>query len=209
MVWLASYPRSGNTYLRTILWHCFGLRSASIYCNDLGRNRELEAYVGHIERDADGKLSFPIGSIPLVKTHHPPHDENPAIYVVRDGRAASVSLWKFYSGKLPLTEIIEGRHAFGTWSNHLQAWKPYERQNTLLLKYEDMCADLPGALKEISEFLEKDILEVEIPARGTVAGVDGRWVTTESDWKSEISGDLLERFNELNKEMLRKMGYLS
>jgi len=33
-VWLASYPRSGNTYLRAILWTCFGLRSASVYADD-------------------------------------------------------------------------------------------------------------------------------------------------------------------------------
>ena len=48
-IWLASYPRSGNTFLRTILWHCFGLRSASVYPQDLGGNRALEGYVGHIE----------------------------------------------------------------------------------------------------------------------------------------------------------------
>ena len=35
MIWIASYPRSGNTFLRTILWHCFGLKSASIYPQDL------------------------------------------------------------------------------------------------------------------------------------------------------------------------------
>ena len=45
VVWLASYPRSGNTFLRTILWHCFGLRSASVYPKDLGGNRALEAVI--------------------------------------------------------------------------------------------------------------------------------------------------------------------
>src|SRR6266446_6905894 len=35
MVWLASYPRSGNTYLRSILWTCFGLQTGSIYPDDL------------------------------------------------------------------------------------------------------------------------------------------------------------------------------
>jgi len=31
MIWLASYPRSGNTLLRVILKHCFGLSSQSVY----------------------------------------------------------------------------------------------------------------------------------------------------------------------------------
>ena len=30
-VWLASYPRSGNTMLRTILWHGFAMKSGAIY----------------------------------------------------------------------------------------------------------------------------------------------------------------------------------
>ena len=59
MVWLASYPRSGNTFLRTILWQCFGLRSASYYRDDLGGNKELEEYVGHIERVPNNEISFP------------------------------------------------------------------------------------------------------------------------------------------------------
>lgn len=68
-IWLASYPRSGNTLLRTILNHCFGLKSASVYTKDLGGNEKLETYVGHIEHDEKGKLSFPNGVLPLIKTH--------------------------------------------------------------------------------------------------------------------------------------------
>ena len=50
IIWLASYPRSGNTLLRTVLWHCFGLRSASLYPEDLGGNKELKRYIGHIDQ---------------------------------------------------------------------------------------------------------------------------------------------------------------
>ena len=207
IVWLASYPRSGNTFLRTILWQCFGLRSASLYANDLARNRELEEYVGHIEHGINGQVEFPSGNIPLVKTHGHPSDDNPAIYVVRDGRAASVSLWKMLEGYVPLEAIIEGRQPFGTWSSHVQAWKPYERRNTLLLKYEDMNSNLADALKKISQFLERDILNESIPDRTTIASAEGKWVTTHSDWRSNISDDLLEKFNRLNEPMLKKMGY--
>jgi len=179
-----------------------------MYPNDLNRNRELEEYVGHLEHGEDGEIRFPPGAIPLIKTHDRPRDESPAIYVVRDGRAASVSIWKFYKRETPLEAIIEGQHYFGTWSSHVQAWKPYERQNTLLLKYENMTRNLPGTLKEISKFLKKDILREVIPDRSAIAGVDGRFVNTNSDWRSEISDELLERFNRLNGDMLRKMGYL-
>jgi hypothetical protein len=208
VVWLASYPRSGNTFLRTILWHCFGLQSASVYPNDLGGNRKLENYVGHIEHAPGIGILFPEDAMPLVKTHEHPIDDNPAIYVVRDGRAASVSMWKFYNGALSLRAVIEGQHRFGTWSSHLRAWKPWERPNTLLLEYEHMRTNLPLALEEISAFLRLDILGRSIPDRNIIARKDGQWVKRKSDWKADMPSELLARFNEINQEMLEKIGYL-
>lgn len=208
-IWLASYPRSGNTLLRTVLWQCFGLRSASIYPNDLGGNSELEKYVGHIEHGPNGQILFPEGGLPLVKTHGPPTDDDPAIYVVRDGRSAIVSLWQFYSQQLPLEAVVAGEHRFGTWANHLAAWRPWERRDTLLVKYEEILADLPATLAAISAFLNRDVLADRIADRDHIAGVDGRWVRSKSQHKPEISGALLERFTELNGELMRKIGYWS
>ncbi len=207
VIWLASYPRSGNTFLRTILWHCFELRSSSIYPNDLGGRKDLEEYAGHIERGPNRRVRLLENSIPLVKTHEYPNDENPAIYVIRDGRAASVSLWKFYNCELPLDTIIEGRHRFGTWSSHVNAWSPEERPHTLLLRYEDMVSDLPTTLQRISVFLKRDVVKDSSPNRDKIASIDGRWVKKKSDWRTEILGELMERFTELNGEMLKRMGY--
>lgn len=206
-VWLASYPRSGNTFLRTILWHCFDLPSASVYPNDLKGNKDLEEYVGHIEQGPNGEIPFLENCIPLIKTHKHPTNDYPAIYVVRDGRAASVSLWKFYDWDLSLDAVIEGRHKYGTWSSHVHSWSPDTRPHTLLLKYEDMVSDLPATLNRISFFLERDILKKKIPKRETIAGADGRWVKKKSDWRTEISDELMERFTEINGEMLKRMGY--
>lgn len=207
-IWLASYPRSGNTFLRTILWHCFGLKSGSIYPDDLGGNKELEKYVGHIEHRANGKIPFDKETIPLVKTHEYPTDTNNAIYVVRDGRAACVSLWRFYNKTIPLSVVVEGHHRFGKWSDHVRAWKPYKRPNTLMLKYEEMRDDFPSTLNKISGFLKIQIKEYDVPDRVTIAGTDGRWVKTHSEWRAEFPQDLLEKFNDQNKAVLRKLGYL-
>ncbi len=208
LVWLASYPRSGNTFLRTILWHCFGLRSASIYPNDLGGNTALEEYVGHIEHSPDLGEQLQTYGVSLVKTHELPNDNSPAIYVIRDGRAACVSLWKFYSCNIPLEAIIEGQHAFGTWSNHVVSWDPWNRANTLLLKYEQLLNDYPSVLKDIGEFLHKEIINTRIPDRDTIAGIDGKWVRKKTNWESELSGANLERFIQINGDVLKKAGYL-
>jgi hypothetical protein len=209
IIWLASYPRSGNTFLRTVLWQCFGLRSASIYPYDLGNKKELENYVGHIEHGPNKQIQFPKDNLPLIKTHEHPRDDFPAIYILRDGRKASISLWHFYQKKYSLNIIIEGQHRFGTWANHLQAWKPWERPNTLLLKYEELNTDLPQVLEKISNFLKYKILTNKIPERETIASADGKWVKSVTDYQSEIPENLLERFNQINGEMMQKMGYFS
>src|SRR5690606_21283792 len=96
VVWLASYPRSGNPFLRTLLFHRFGLSSASIYSNDFGHNETLGRQVGHIEHGANGQIDFGDAPVRLIKTHAPPQDDRRAIYVLRDGRAAMVSLYIYY-----------------------------------------------------------------------------------------------------------------
>ncbi len=71
-VWLASYPRSGNSYLRAILWNCFGLRSGSLYADDLQGDVNVARQIGHYEAAAHGVFSAPFRRLPLVKTHEWP-----------------------------------------------------------------------------------------------------------------------------------------
>lgn len=208
MIWIASYPRSGNTLLRIILNHCFNLGSASLYPNDLGGNKDIEACVGHIEVDADNREEFMSSDIPLVKTHEQCNDAIPAIYVVRDGRAACVSLWAFYKHVIPLEAILAGRHRFGSWGGHVRSWHPWSRSNTLLLKYEDMLSDLPTVLVCLSDFLSRDIQKHEIPDRKSIADKDGVWVRQKTCWADTLNGSLLEKFNADNRDMLEKMGYM-
>lgn len=208
IVWLASYPRSGNTFLRTILWHCFGLRSASVYPRDLGGNRALEDYVGHIEHGPEMQNRLLANGLALLKTHEYPPDASPAIYVVRDGRAACVSLWRFGLNTLPLDAVIEGRHRFGTWAAHVNAWSPRSRPSTLLLEYEHLRDDLSGSLGRISRFLGRPILGERIPDRNAIAAADGQWVRRKSSWRAELAGRDLARFNEINADVLEAYGYL-
>jgi hypothetical protein len=208
IVWLASYPRSGNTFLRTILWHCFGLRTASIYPKDLGGRRALEEYVGHVEHGPQLQDRLRESGIPLFKTHELPKDGNPAIYVIRDGRAACVSLWRFGNKKIPLDAMVEGQHRFGIWADHVRAWNPTRRPNTLLLRYEDLRADLPAGLDRIGRFLDRAVVSERLPDRDEIAASDGHWVRKESSWQTELAGPALARFNEINRDVLQAFGYL-
>ena len=207
ITWLASYPRSGNTYLRTILFNCFGIKTASIYPNDLGGNKTLESFVGHIEHNQNKTITFQKGSIPIIKTHKLNQDENRSIYIIRDGRAASVSLWNFYGKKIPIKDIILGNHRFGTWKDHLISWNPLKRPNTLLIKYEDILCNFEYVLNSIETFLEIKVLSKKLPSRDTVALFDGRWVRSKTDWKEKISSEELNLFNKINYTFLKEFGY--
>lgn len=208
-VWLASYPRSGNTLLRAMLHSCFGIRSTSVYRGDLGYNCDLERYAGHVELDACRSIRLNHDGLLPVKTHRPPFDSAPAIYIVRDGRAASVSLWEFMGCSMSLKDVILGNHQFGTWSDHLNAWKPWERPQTLFLKYEEVLADTTNNLAQLSRFLDREIISNRLPERSDIAHLDGHWVRDYSDWSTKMAKHELDWFFSVNGEMMRTLGYVN
>lgn len=209
VVWLVSYPRSGNTLLRLVLRQCFDLSSASIYPNDLDGVKVLEDCVGHLEYGTDMQQWLETSDRLLVKSHEAPEDDQPAIYVVRDGRAVCVSLWEFYKRELPMDAIISGAHAFGTWAQHVAAWRPWDRPGTLLLRYEDMVGNLPKALEQISDFLGAPIVRQRLPDREELAArTGGRWVRQQHPhWRSVLTEQQQKLFSYFNGEMMRALEY--
>lgn len=173
LVWLASYPRSGNTLVRILLSHYFGLKSHSIYndASDIGRDPELARIVGH-ENYVGSWSSFYdkiVGSAQtvIVKTHDAPLDDSKAIYIVRDPRAVMVSLFhyleKYGRYKISLDEVILGATTFGSWRAHWESWAPTRRANTLLLRYEDIAANPDAAAERLSKFLDLEIRNADVP----------------------------------------------
>ena len=206
-IWLASYPRSGNTLVRTILFQCFNLKTGSVYTEDFAGNKKLEEYVGHIEQNEDRSISFPEGNLPIIKTHALHKGENYTIYVIRDGRAAAASFWEFTNPKVPMSNIIEGKHKFGRWCDHLNFWNPLMRPNTLLMKYEDILDDLDSTLMILSNFLEREIISNDLPSRNQIAENDGKWVRKKTDWRKVLTEKDLARFNQINSQHLVQFGY--
>ena len=201
--WLASYPRSGNTYLRTILFQCFGLRSGSVYPNDLGDSPELRQATGHIEHGKRG-VNFAGQSVKLVKTHWQKAPvQGATIYVVRNGIDAVRSLHQFYDYKMPLDQIIRGWQ-FGTWAQHVTAWSPGTRPNTLLLRYEDIDRDMGAAVDAVAAFLGVEPVARSLPPRAKLA--DGQWVNVRAE-RAPLTPDELSLFRDLNGQVMAEYGY--
>jgi len=207
-VLLASYPRSGNTFLRTIMKSCFNLKSASVYPNDLGGNKKLEEDVGHIEH-VDGRIPLKAfnDKIPLLKTHELRTTDDRAIYVIRDARPCALSMYNFYRKKVPLEEIVLGRHRWGKWTDHIDSWTNERSKNTLVLKYEVLVENLDISLSSIAEFLGAEAIDNKAPPRGSVS--DGRWINKQSkSWQDVMTKQQIELCTHVNRKCLEKYGYL-
>ncbi len=148
LIWLASYPRSGNTLLRMVLARDFGYHTCSLYREHEEDDRIELANLFAISAaslvrqaiDADPEVHF-------LKTHEvaSEDDEYPSIYVVRDGRDAVVSfahyLIDFVIGKDQsqpeqqyrhvLHDVVTCSDMYGGWSRNVETWmqRPRSRRH--------------------------------------------------------------------------------
>lgn len=166
IIWLASYPRSGNTLLRTVLKQTMGLSSYSdesvpeeiplnaATLDAFGASPLTQTWDAFYQIARDSKEKF------LVKTHLMPRDDQPAIYVVRDGRHSLVSYFKYHQKFFPehtggLFELAMGEDYYGGWSEHYAKWMN-GRSNVLLLRYEELVNANSGRLNAIAQFVGHD-----------------------------------------------------
>jgi len=97
----------------------------------------------------------------LVRTHEFIPDDDRALYVVRDGRAALASFSKYLLHNFaevndPLSDLIQGKKWPGRWSDHVEGWLARPASATLLLRYEDLSSRPP--LNLISGFIDRPIM---------------------------------------------------
>ena len=152
LIWLASYPRSGNSLFRIILKELYGLYSATLYDHpDEPDVRKMREIVGEVRLPAPLQQMAASGEIHFVKTHELPSEDGvPAVCLVRDGRDALVSYAHFALAteaqrRNPSPdEVLRVLHSmvatndyFGGWGPHVLAWTQ-RRTDTVFVRYEDL-----------------------------------------------------------------------
>ena len=181
IIWLASYPRSGNTYYRMLLNQIYGIKTYSIYNDPLFEEIGASSLVGH------ELLPLPIDELSkdqgiyFVKTHDLPIDNSPAIYLVRDGRDSLISfanyiqsfgknigrfdklknIFNFNKVNRTLNELIISNR-YGGWSNHVISWTRLRKSgDTFAIRYEDLVADPIVWLKKSLDAFQIQIKSVD------------------------------------------------
>ncbi|KAL9960567.1 hypothetical protein ACROYT_G034042 [Oculina patagonica] len=186
-VFIGSYPRSGTTWMRELLWQIYN--DGAISDVHLGsRVLWLEIHPLLHRREPDNAESSPVSkpvidllpSPRLLWSHLPyqliPKGKDDAttckyIYIARNPKDVAVSLYYFlfsidaesYSGltwDIFLKFFLQGKLVYNLWSDHvLEWWKHRDDPNILFLKYEDLKKDLLSNVRTIAEFLEKPLSE--------------------------------------------------
>ena len=157
-MFIASYPKSGNTWLRFIL--------ASIIT---GRESDFDTVaniIPEVERHRSGCYFLP-GGKRLIKTHEqwrPAYKKS--VYIIRDGRDVAVSYY-FHQQRLALFKgdfskflklfVIGKLDGYGGWIKNVESWQhQYNRtpQSVLLIKYEDMLEHTFDVVWRVVNFLK-------------------------------------------------------
>ncbi|MBK7344747.1 MAG: sulfotransferase domain-containing protein [Saprospiraceae bacterium] len=148
LIWLASFPRSGNTFARNVLYQVYGLESTEV-------NEESLKFTSTYEEYAVVKTHLRPGQIPLDQSNCP------VICLVRDGRDSLVSIAHHRTnivapGSDFLQNLEEATHAekgsyFGGWGVNVYEWI---QKAQVVIRFEDLILDPVGQLERLRTFID-------------------------------------------------------
>ncbi len=229
---VASYPRSGTTWLRFLLYEILS-----------GQAAQFETVNKAIPEVGRGEPApFLRQGARLLATHEPYRKEyRRAIYLVRDVRDVLISLHAYqqwaniYSKDLGnfVFPFLEGNvNAYGPWHRHVDSWlntKVALGEKLIVVKFEDMLRDIEGTLSKVLRFLEIQVEPVSVQnaianntiermrakedqARSTLFKdyrTDLRFVRggTVGGWRAKLSTTQIRLIEELAGAALRRLNY--
>ncbi len=229
-VFLISYPKSGNTWLRYLI--------ANLIKGEAVEYHELESYIPSIYRSIE-KIQSASGPR-IIKSHEAGYEKGmKVVYVVRDGRDALVSYYHFlkdvksYTGSF--SEFLNSSlhsESYGSWGQHVLNAIEYKNEapnNVLILKYEDVKLNSESMLKKVASFIglqdisDNDIkkavenssfnkLKKEQETKGGTTVFKDKKINffrkgTTEQWKEYFSEEDLNKFIQNNKKALTLIGY--
>lgn len=233
-VFLASYPKSGNTWLRHLLAYVV--------------TQESTPWRGGIDKVSDlvgrhcGLPTVATDRGRLIKTHEPWRPEyQKAIVLTRDGRDVAVSEFHFQSvytkhfflyGESFATFLdffLQGKtNGYGAWQQHVTSWTSAasDRSNILLLPFEQLKEDTYGSLRSVCQHIGLDYSEqllhdaIEDCSVGSMKAKEKAYWESKGEssrnfvrtgkaggWKSHFTPELEERFWGAAGQAMETLGY--
>ena len=231
-MYLASYPRSGNTMLRFILAEILSGVSSSF--------DSIQRIIPEIGVHVHAHPLLPGGGR-LIKTHEPYRRKyQRAIYIVRDvrdvmlssfARETAVDVLHIRTFNDYIEPFMQGRMTrFGSWQSHIESWinSPAARRGDLLvLRFEEVKNDLEATVARCLDFLGKPATSGVIHdalRNNTLAKMrakednakrlpkiegDGRWIGRGSveGWRRRLTRAQLEIVDAYASDLLAHFSY--
>ena len=221
IIWLASYPRSGNTFFRVILNNIFEIHTYSVYNDkDIGSDQQTSDVVGH----AMLPDNFDIGNarqskeIYYIKTHEHYDErvtpEDKVVYLIRDGRESTLSFTKHQNiyGKQnkTLLDTIYGDTWIGSWGAHVQSWEKFPDEKILYIYFEALTDHPSEQLGKISDFLDVSAVNHRIPTFEELKATNPKFFRSgkKDSWKDAYSKEEHLAFWHKHGAVMEKYGYL-
>lgn len=192
--YIASFPRSGSTWLRTVITNVL----------DPSAQSDPEVFNARIPGVSFRNLPtiYRLPSPRLLKTHAAwwPGARR-AVYLVRDGADAISSFYHYVStraGRQMSFEAFYERYARGDfgppWHAHVEGWLgPGRRalgENLLVVRFEDLKADTPGVVASVLDFLGLPAGSAQIGAAIEAASIENMRRIEAQEWGGARKGDV-------------------
>ncbi|BEL13021.1 hypothetical protein Q0Z83_112120 [Actinoplanes sichuanensis] len=226
LVWVASFPRSGNTFLRIILHRLYGVRTSTVYDVDGVAARLGSDLIGFTERPGELTDLRASDEPHFIKTHRQRDADvsegDYAICLVRDGRDALVSWARQdseddparYEAELRAKILRDTAVGTGSWGNNVLSWLQPPAAHRVLLRYEDLTRDPWAAVPPVIARIAPQLAvrpEAHVPSLDELRRHDDRFFRrgrTGSHY-DELPDDLHELFwsRPDNRAAMALLGY--
>lgn len=158
-VFVATYPRSGTTWMQYLLHLLVRPAVEFQHINEVCPWLERSLAIGSVTPEALAGLPSPrIFKTHLLRQWLP--REGRFVVLVRDPADVAVSYYELYRALLgfrgSLDEFLRrfeaGRVQYGSWWAHVRSWERQAGPDVLWVRYEALRADPAGELRRVAEF---------------------------------------------------------
>lgn len=236
-VFLVSYPKSGNTWMRFLVANLLDPSDSTTFANVDDRFPAIENVT---ERELSG------ASAPELLKSHESFDPRygKVIYIVRDPRDVAVSYYHYLikvrriQEGHPINEFVapfiagEYGAGYGTWRENVGSWLGARQgnENFLCLRYEDLLSDPAEKLLHVARFLDVEASEERLqrsiklssadrmrelersedyrPSRRSRVDTPFVRVARSGQWESELPQTSAKLIEKSWGELMRELGYL-
>lgn len=186
-VFIASYPKSGTTWMQAIVFHLLNINNhiklthISHFCPFYELNTIWKEN-GSLKDEPYQNNHTLLGSH-VFNTHMLPHmlplqsPTTKVIYIVRNARDVLTSFYYHLTNQIDhggsntdsftsfASQWASGSLPYGTWLHHIDDWLLLQQTHPasiLFIRYEDLIKDLSKSIKQVAEHLEITVTEEDI-----------------------------------------------